>query len=107
MAPNCSVGMCEATPFAWGMCETHYHRIRRAMIHDGVWRGSRNMDTQIACKCTTPKWDTCGPLFPTVHVCRWCGSPHPAEFGQPLTPMSLVSVDASHASAGVVRSQHT
>lgn len=80
---RCTVGSCTAHALAFGLCDTHYGRLRRAMIREGDWFSSRrDRSTQIACKCRQPKWDTCGPFFPHVVCCRWCGSPAADQFGK-------------------------
>lgn len=55
------------------------------MLRDGDWRAcDRDRSTQIACRCRVPRWDTCAPMFPSVRVCRWCGSPDAEQFGKAI-----------------------
>lgn len=84
MRERCTVGTCDYAVHSWGLCVRHYMRLRAQMMRDGTWRPQgRDHSRQITCECAAPKWESCGPLFPTVRVCAWCGSPHPDEFGQP------------------------
>lgn len=82
MMTQCIVGKCTAHVHSQHLCQRHYDAIRRSMIRDGDWRSfNADRSTSICCTCRSPKWDTCGVMFPSVHVCRWCGSPSADEFG--------------------------